>query len=194
MSMGVLSCVWFFANPWAIAHQAPMSLGFPRQEYWSGLSFLSPGDFSWPRDQTHVPCIAGGFFFNHWATRKAQPFELVSANVRPHLHHSDASSSAFWCRRERVRHPEHQTHYPRPAHPGRGLPTTLRIISPVKWRSHASVGNECDFAFLSTKRLMVFIGQMWGCVLHVTLPIICVSLSGKRRFSMGKQRVWNESL
>ena len=70
----------------------------------------------------------------------------------------------------------------------------LRIISPVKWRSHAFVGNECDFAFLSTKHLMVFIGQMWGCVLHVTLPIMCVSLSGKRRFSMGKQRVWNESL
>ena len=33
-----------FATPWTIAHQAPLSLGFPRQEYWSGLLFPSPGD------------------------------------------------------------------------------------------------------------------------------------------------------
>ena len=30
-------------TPWTIAHQAPLSLGFPRQEYWSGLPFPSPG-------------------------------------------------------------------------------------------------------------------------------------------------------
>ena len=32
------------ANSWTIAHQFPLSLGFPRQEYWSGLPFLPPGD------------------------------------------------------------------------------------------------------------------------------------------------------
>ena len=32
-----LSRVWLFATPWAFAHQAPLSVGFPRQEYWSGL-------------------------------------------------------------------------------------------------------------------------------------------------------------
>ena len=32
-----LSCVWLFATPWTIAHQAPLSMGFYRQEYWSGL-------------------------------------------------------------------------------------------------------------------------------------------------------------
>ena len=31
-------------NPWTVAHQAPLSVGFPRQEYWSGLSFPSPGE------------------------------------------------------------------------------------------------------------------------------------------------------
>ena len=30
-----LSCVWLFATPWTIAHQAPLSMGFPREEYWS---------------------------------------------------------------------------------------------------------------------------------------------------------------
>ena len=32
------------ATPWSVAHQAPLSTGFPRQEYWSGLPFPSPGD------------------------------------------------------------------------------------------------------------------------------------------------------
>ena len=37
------SC-WTLETPWTAAHQAPLSLGFPRQEYWSGLPFPSPGD------------------------------------------------------------------------------------------------------------------------------------------------------
>ena len=36
--------VRFFATLWAVAHQAPQSIGFSRQEYWSGLLFPSPGD------------------------------------------------------------------------------------------------------------------------------------------------------
>ena len=58
----VLSCfshVWLFVTPWTVACQAPPSMGFSRQEYWSGLPFPSPGDLpgsSWPRDQTQVSC------------------------------------------------------------------------------------------------------------------------------------------
>ena len=37
-------CQTLFEIPWTIAHQAPLSMGFPRQEYWSGLPFPSPGD------------------------------------------------------------------------------------------------------------------------------------------------------
>ena len=39
-----LSHVRFFAIPWTVAHQAPLSMGFFRQEYWNGLPFPSPGD------------------------------------------------------------------------------------------------------------------------------------------------------
>ena len=39
----VLSCVWLFLTPQTVVHQAPLSMGFSRQEYWSGLPFLSPG-------------------------------------------------------------------------------------------------------------------------------------------------------
>ena len=37
-----LSCVWFFATPWTVDDQGPPSMGFSRQEYWSGLPFPSP--------------------------------------------------------------------------------------------------------------------------------------------------------
>ena len=40
-----LSHVQLLAIRWTVAHQAPLSMGFPRQEYWSGLPFPSPGDF-----------------------------------------------------------------------------------------------------------------------------------------------------
>ena len=43
----LLSHVWLFAIPWT-AHQAPLSMGFPRQEYWSGLILPSPGDLPDP--------------------------------------------------------------------------------------------------------------------------------------------------
>ena len=43
-----LSCVWLFVTPWTVAHQAPLFMEFSRQEYWSGLPFLSPGDLPKP--------------------------------------------------------------------------------------------------------------------------------------------------
>ena len=43
MKVKSLSRVLLFATPWAVVHQAPLSMGFFRQEYWSGLPFPSPG-------------------------------------------------------------------------------------------------------------------------------------------------------
>ena len=43
-----LSCVRLFATPWTIAYQTPPSMGFSRQEYWSGLPFPPPGDLPNP--------------------------------------------------------------------------------------------------------------------------------------------------
>ena len=40
----VPQCVWLCATPWTVAHQPPLSMEFSRQEYWSGWSFLFPGD------------------------------------------------------------------------------------------------------------------------------------------------------
>ena len=46
--MKSLSCVQLFATLWTVAYQAPPSMGFSRQEYWSGLPFPSPGDLPNP--------------------------------------------------------------------------------------------------------------------------------------------------
>ena len=45
MKVKLLSRVRLFATPWSVALQAPLSTGFSRQDYWSGLSFPSAGDF-----------------------------------------------------------------------------------------------------------------------------------------------------
>ena len=52
-----LSRVRLFATPWTAAHQAPPSMGFSRQEYWSGLPFLSPGDLPNPRIKPMSPAL-----------------------------------------------------------------------------------------------------------------------------------------
>ena len=46
--MKSLSRVQLFATPWTVAHQAPLSMGFSRQEYWSGLPLPSPEDLPNP--------------------------------------------------------------------------------------------------------------------------------------------------
>ena len=52
-----LSRVRLFATPWTIAHQAPPSMGFSRQEYWSGLPFPSPGDLPNPGIEPRSPAL-----------------------------------------------------------------------------------------------------------------------------------------
>ena len=52
-----LSRVWLFATPWSVAHQAPLSMGFSRQEYWSGLPFPSPADLPHPGIELRSPAL-----------------------------------------------------------------------------------------------------------------------------------------
>ena len=53
----LLSHVWFFVTPWTVAYQAPPSMGFSRQEYWSGLPFPSPGDLPDPEIKPRSPTL-----------------------------------------------------------------------------------------------------------------------------------------
>ena len=61
------SHVWLFATLWTVAHQTPLSMGFSRQEYWSGLPCLRPEDLSDPGIEPislMSPALASGLF-NH---------------------------------------------------------------------------------------------------------------------------------
>ena len=68
-----LSRVWFFVNPWTVASQAPLSLGFSRQEYWSGLPCPPPGDLPDPgiKPVSLMPPALTARFFTTSATWKA---------------------------------------------------------------------------------------------------------------------------
>ena len=66
---------------WTTACQALLSMGFSRQEYWSGLPFPSPGDFPNPGIEPilHISHIAGGFLAV-WVTREAQKFIITTSD------------------------------------------------------------------------------------------------------------------
>ena len=76
----VLSClsrVQLFATQWTVAHQTPLSIGFPKQEYWSGLPCPPPGDLPDPGMEPESlisPALAAGFFSTSttWEAPKAQ--------------------------------------------------------------------------------------------------------------------------
>ena len=98
------SRVQLFAAPWTVAHQAPLSMGFHRQEYWSGLPCPPPGNLPDPGGRTHVSYISciGRQILHHLATWEASliylrsscksssccPFHILFALVGLSLHQS----------------------------------------------------------------------------------------------------------
>ena len=60
MKVKSLNRVQLFATPWTVAHQAPLSMGFSRQEYWSGLPFPSAGDLPDPGIKPRSPALQAG--------------------------------------------------------------------------------------------------------------------------------------
>ena len=82
----LLSRVRLFLTPRVVACQASLSMGFSRQEHWSGLPFPSPGNLPdsgikpvCPR----FPALAGEFF-HHWATCESESHSVVSNSLWPH--------------------------------------------------------------------------------------------------------------
>ena len=83
------SCVWLSVTPRTAAHQAPESLGFSRQEHWSGSPYPPPG-FSQPRDPTPSPAcsaLAGGFFTTEPQGKQCNLQALVNNDVSILVHH-----------------------------------------------------------------------------------------------------------
>ena len=78
-----------FVTPWTVALHAPLSMGFPSQGYWSGLSFSIPGALTNPRIETVSPVLAGRFFTTNPPGNKASKMysiersSIQSAKTRP---------------------------------------------------------------------------------------------------------------
>ena len=102
----VLSCFsrdWLCVTPWTVAHQAPLSMGFSRQEYWSELPCPPPGDLPNPEiEPTSLisPALAGGFFTT-WVKPHCiymcyitHTYTYIAISV-PYLHLS--RESQLWC-------------------------------------------------------------------------------------------------
>ena len=81
----MLSHVQLFSTPRTVAHPAPLSLEFYRQEYWYGLPFPSPRDLPDPGIEPTPLMLAGGFFTTE-SSGKPKMF-LISTFIRPHQNH-----------------------------------------------------------------------------------------------------------
>ena len=85
-----------FVAPWTAARQAPLSKGFSRQEYWSGLPFPPPGDLPNPGIEPVSPALAGRFFITEPAGKpggggdKPRAPGILTLLVGTHPSHGDS--------------------------------------------------------------------------------------------------------
>ena len=72
--------VWDFVTPWTVAHRAPLSVGFSRQEYWSGLPFPSPRDLPDPGIEPGCPALRQ---FLYWLSYQGRDTHCCRLNLTP---------------------------------------------------------------------------------------------------------------
>ena len=87
-------------TPWIIAYQAPLSMGFPRQEYWSGLPFPSPGDLPGPGIEPRSPTLQTDALpseppGNLYCTCFQKEFEVAKVIFLPSEHSNHVFSPFF---------------------------------------------------------------------------------------------------
>ena len=83
--LSCFSCVQLIVTPWTVAHQAPLCMGFSRQEYWSGLPFPTSGHLPNPEIRPASlmsPALAGGFF-TIVLPGKPLLYNVLVSNVNP---------------------------------------------------------------------------------------------------------------
>ena len=86
------------ATPWTVAHQAPPSMEFSRQEYWSGLPFPSPGDLSDPGIKPGSPALQGDSLPSELLGKpkgSQLEFKFMTLTYRPQEHLRTKNCSVF---------------------------------------------------------------------------------------------------
>ena len=77
----LLSPVLLFATSWTIAHQTLLSIGFSRQDYWSGLACPPPGDLPHPGNETQSPSLHADFFFSQLSKPPGKPSHVCARYI-----------------------------------------------------------------------------------------------------------------
>ena len=98
-----LLCIRLLVTPWIVALQAPLSMGFPRQEYWSGLSFSYQGDLPDPGIKPMSPPLAGRFFTTEPPGKLPPPPNYLGADIMHRKRYSTPhfpSKCPFFCHSE----------------------------------------------------------------------------------------------
>ena len=88
----MLNCAWLLVTSWTIALQAPLSMEFSRQEYWSGLPFPSPGDLTDPAIKPGSPAFCRQCF-TIWAIIKCL---LYTFKKHPRVFPGSINTQGFW--------------------------------------------------------------------------------------------------
>ena len=83
-----------FETSWTVAHQAPLSVRFPRQEYWSGLPFPLPGDLPSPGIEPAWLALAGRFFITE-PPGKLQTDPLLGTEYQATVYNGMMTSPVF---------------------------------------------------------------------------------------------------
>ena len=94
------SRVSLFVTPWTVDHQAPLSLGFPRQEHWSELPFPSPGDFFDPGIK--ILCLLHRRWILYPLSHRGSQTELLLLHVKHYYKHlpfllNSLNTSMWYC-------------------------------------------------------------------------------------------------
>ena len=93
-----LSCVRPFATPWTVAHQAPLSMGFSRQEYWSGLPFPSPGNLPNPGTEPRSPALQADALTSEPPGKSISPNILIGSHCYEYLLYRNSNLSFSYFR------------------------------------------------------------------------------------------------
>ena len=79
------SHVQLFENLWAVARQAPLTMGFPSQEYWTGFPFPSPGYLPSPGIKPVSSALAGGFLTTEPPGKPKFAISILISEIKPRL-------------------------------------------------------------------------------------------------------------
>ena len=74
-----------FVTPWNVAHQAPLSMGFPKKEYWSGLLFSSPGDLPDPGIKPGSPALLADSLLTELREKVIRETQQYHVTIEPQI-------------------------------------------------------------------------------------------------------------